>query len=381
MPPKFDEYETRKLINVHKHVDGPWFWGRYTAHPYVGCAHGCEFCYTRGGKYLGRMDPDDFDRVIRVKVNAVERMRIELPKLAPEIITTGDWQQPAESTYRLSRGLLEVVLEHGFPLFVIERSPTITGDLDLLSDIHAKTHAAVAFSLSGVDPALERAFEPRSPSVRKRLQAMATLAEAGIPVGATFMPIIPIVGDDTAQIDDTIRAVADHGGKWVLAGGMTMAGVQADRTLQAALQIDPDVEPRWREFFRWEPGCEPAYGPPPAYNAELGLLVRELCARHGLLDRIPRYIAPGPLAVNKRLAEQLFLRTYDLELERASRQRIWSYRKAAWAIDELARPATEVYREDGEVGVRGIEGIDESLVGPVATWLGKALQREEGSDP
>jgi len=369
----FDEYQTRKLINIHRHVDGPWFWGKYTAHPYVGCRNGCEFCYTRGGKYLGRMDPDDFDKVIRVKVNAVDRMRRELPKLPREIITTGDWQQPAENRYRLSRGLLEVVLEHDFPLFVIERSPHITRDLDLLTAIHANSHASVAFSFSTIDPDLKRAFEPRAPGIRKRLRAMATLAVAGIPVGATFMPIIPLVGDATPQIDATIRAIADHGGSWILAGGMTMAGAQADRTLQAALKIDPTIEPRWRHFFRWQPGCDPAYGPPAAYNADLGLRVRDLCARHGLLDRIPRYIAPGPLSVNKRLSEQLFLRTYDLELERASQQRIWNYRKAAWTVDELDRPATELLEERGEAGLGELDGIDTSLVGPISTWLRKAL--------
>jgi DNA repair photolyase len=372
---KFDEYETRKLINVHKHVDGPWFWGRYTAHPYVGCRHGCEFCYTRGGKYLGRMDPDDFDKVIRVKVNAVDRMRRELPKLPREIITTGDWQQPAESRYRLSRQLLEVVLEHEFPLFVIERSPLITRDLDLLTEIHAAANVTVAWSFSTVDPALKRAFEPCAPGIRKRLRAMAELAAAGIPVGVTLMPILPLVGDDTAHIDEAIRAIADHGGRFILAGGMTMAGAQADRTLAAALKIDPTVEPRWREFFRWRKGSEPAYGPPPAYNARLGLMVRELCARHGLRDRIPRYIAPGPLAVNKRLSEQLFLRTYDLELERASRHRIWNYRKAAWTLDELDRPATDLYEEQGVDWLRGLDGIAPSLVEPVAKWLRTAVAR------
>lgn len=372
---KFDEYETRKLINVHKHVDGPWFWGRYTAHPYVGCRHGCEFCYTRGGKYLGRMDPDDFDKVIRVKINAVDRMRRELPKLPREIITTGDWQQPAETRYRLSRQLLEVVLEHEFPLFVIERSPLITRDLDLLTDIHARSNVTVAWSFSTVDPALKRAFEPCAPGIRKRLRAMAALAAAGIPVGVTLMPIIPLVGDDTAQIDETIRAIADHGGRFVLAGGMTMAGAQADRTLAAAQKIDPGVESRWRAFFRWQPGCEPAYGPPPAYNAQLGLLVRELCTRRGLRDRIPRYVAPGPLAVNKRLSEQLFLRTYDLELERATKPRIWNYRKAAWTIDELDRPATDIYEEQGVEGLRGMDGIAPGLVEPISKWLRTALAR------
>jgi DNA repair photolyase len=53
---EFQENHARKVLNIHKHVDGPWFWGKYTAHPYIGCRSGCEFCYCRGGRYAGRLD-------------------------------------------------------------------------------------------------------------------------------------------------------------------------------------------------------------------------------------------------------------------------------------------------------------------------------------
>jgi DNA repair photolyase len=42
---EFQEYQAKKILNVHKHVDGGWFWDKYSAHPYIGCRHGCEFCY------------------------------------------------------------------------------------------------------------------------------------------------------------------------------------------------------------------------------------------------------------------------------------------------------------------------------------------------
>jgi len=81
---EFHEYRPRKLVNVHRHVDGPWFWTKYSAHPYVGCRSGCEFCYLRGGRYLGRRDPANFDTLIQVKVNAVELLQKELARLVPD---------------------------------------------------------------------------------------------------------------------------------------------------------------------------------------------------------------------------------------------------------------------------------------------------------
>ena len=96
---EFREYQARKIVNTHRHVDGPWFWGKYTAHPYVGCRSGCEFCYSRGGRYLGKRDPETFDTLIQVKINAVDLLRKELSRLAPEVISCGDWQQPAEDRF------------------------------------------------------------------------------------------------------------------------------------------------------------------------------------------------------------------------------------------------------------------------------------------
>jgi len=373
---EFQEYRVRKIVNVHRHVDGPWFWGKYTAHPYIGCRSGCEFCYARGSRYLGRRDPATFDTRIQVKTNAVELLRRELPRLAPEVIACGDWQRPAEVRYRLSRAMLEVVRDCGFPLFIVERSPLLTRDLDLLTEINRQSWVGVEFSMSGTDPALKRAFEPCSPGVPQRLKAMARIAAAGILVGTAFMPVLPLIGDDERHLEDMIRATKDHGGSFVVSGGLTMDGVQAERSLAAAIRYDPELTSQWRGLYNWQVGGKPAYSPPRSYNAALGLKVRELCARHGLLDRMPRYIAPGPLAVNKRVAEHLFLRTYDVELEQVDDYRIWAYRKAAWTVDEWPQSVADVYREGGEAGLRELPGIGRTLAAEVARWLQQESHRD-----
>ncbi len=198
---------------------------------------------------------------------------------------------------------------------------------------------------------------------------MEKLASAGILAGTSMMPVIPCLGDDEGHLEDMVRATKEHGGSFVLGGALTMDGVQAERTLAAARRLDPALEARWRDLYNWGPGGKPTYGPPRAYNARLGLLLRELCARHGLLDRMPRYVAPGPLAVNKRIAERLLLRTYDLELEEAQDYRIWAYRKAAWTVDEWPESIADIYRARGEAGLRELPGIGSSLAREIAGWL------------
>lgn len=366
---EFSEYRPRRIVNVHKHVDGAWFWSKYSAHPYIGCRSGCEFCYLRSGNYLGRRDPDTFDTLIQVKLNAPELLRKELERLAPDIIVCGDWQQPAEDRYNLSRKMLEVLVDLRFPLLVVERSPLITRDIDLLLEIKQRSWAAVVLSISNLDPKLKRAFEPRSPGIGRRLAAMQEISQAGILVGTTLMPIIPTLGDAEDQLEAVVQATRDHGGSFVLAGGLTMAGVQADRSLDAALRLDPAVEPVWRRLYNWHPEGKARYGPPRGYAAKLGRVVRMLCQRHGIGDRMPRYIPEGELGVNKRLAERLFLKTYDLELEGAPTHRIWAYRKAAWTVDELDSPITDLYDSQGIAGLDSLPAIGSQLANSIAKWL------------
>jgi DNA repair photolyase len=41
---EFVPYRPKMILNKGKWADH-WFWTRYTAYPYKGCMHGCEFCY------------------------------------------------------------------------------------------------------------------------------------------------------------------------------------------------------------------------------------------------------------------------------------------------------------------------------------------------
>lgn len=107
--------------------------------------------------------------------------------------------------------------------------------------------------------------------------------------------------------------------------------------------------------------------------------MRELCDKHGLLDRMPRYIAPGPLAINKRLSEKLFLMTYDLELQMANSYRIWAHRKAAWTVDELEENILDIYQRDGQSGLQALPNIGQKMAGKISNWLDRHLECEENT--
>ena len=348
-------YRARKLLNTYKHIDGGWFWNRYSAYPYVGCQFGCEFCYEREPKYLPYDDPDDFDKVIKVKLNAPELLRKELSRVPVDLISTGDYQ-PAEREFKLSHQLLEVALETGFPVFILERSPLVTGDLDLIKAINQETFAVVLFSTSfaGSEEA-KKIFEPKSPAMKLRFQAMEKIASHGILTGTAFMPILPFISDSELNLEQVVKTTRDSGGSFVLAGNLTLSGYQKERYLDVVSRNYPELITEYDRLYRGN------YAPSGHYWVQIANKVRELCYKHGIKDRMSRWIPPGPLALNKRIAEALFLKVYDLELAVANLNKIWAYRKAAWSVDELDEGIEEIYAARGIQGLSAIPNIGKHL--------------------
>jgi DNA polymerase/3'-5' exonuclease PolX len=83
---------------------------------------------------------------------------------------------------------------------------------------------------------------------------------------------------------------------------------------------------------------------------------------HGVCGRILRPIIPGDKrALNKRIVEALANQCYWLDLDNAPGQRVWAYRKAAWAIEDLEQDVGLVYQEMGRKGLEGIENVGPRL--------------------
>jgi DNA repair photolyase len=116
----YHEVEARSITRVPGTAD-PWFLGRYGMNLYRGCEHGCVYCDGRAEKYHVS---GDFARQITVKRNTVEVLDRELSRIRePGFVMLGggvcDAYQPAELSYRLARGVLELALKHKLPVHVL----------------------------------------------------------------------------------------------------------------------------------------------------------------------------------------------------------------------------------------------------------------------
>jgi DNA repair photolyase len=358
---EFIPYRPKNILNKSKRPDH-WFWTRYSANPYIGCQHGCDFCYCRERKFCPYDDIEDFQYVIKVKENAADLLRKALSRAPVELVFTGDYQ-PLERKFGLSRKMLEVCCDLGFPVFVLERSPLVLRDLDVLTAIHEKARAAVVFSIiyTPDSPRAEavRQMEHLAPAVEKRFEAMEKIAAAGILTGTCFMPVLPGLCDDEANIENVARWTADHGGKFVLAGGLTLSDQQSGHYLGALQRIAPDLAGLYASLYP-----EGSYGAAGARWGNTARRVREMCSKYGISDRIPRPIIPGDKRMlNRQIVEIYANQAYTLELENAPAQRIWAYRKAAWAVEDLEQDIRLVYQSMGLKGLQSIPDVGPGLAG------------------
>jgi DNA repair photolyase len=135
-----------------------------------------------------------------VKVNAVELLRHELAdkRYRPKPIAMGtntDPYQPAERNHKLTRGILEVLLETKHPVTIVTKSALILRDLDILSRMAQRGLVEATVSVTTLDPDLARKLEPRAPTPPRRRAAIEALGAAGISTGVLAAPMIPALND------------------------------------------------------------------------------------------------------------------------------------------------------------------------------------------
>ncbi len=193
---------SKTVINYNDSPDIPF---DRSINPYRGCEHGCIYCFARPSHaYLGLSPGLDFESRILVKPNAAEILRRELSKrnyqCAPIALGSNtDPYQPLEREHQIMRQILQVLLETRHPLGIVTKSALIERDIDLLSELAQRRLVNVCVSVTTLDRELARRMEPRAAAPQRRLQAIKTLTQAGIPVHLMLAPLIPGLNDEEME--------------------------------------------------------------------------------------------------------------------------------------------------------------------------------------
>lgn len=206
----------KSIINFNISPDLPF---DRSINAYRGCEHGCIYCYARPTHAYHDLSPGlDFETKLFAKPNAAELLRqtFAKPTYQPASLAIGtntDPYQPIEKRFRITRQILEVMLETLHPVGITTKSDRVLEDLDLLTQLAAHQLTAVALSITSLDGKIARLLEPRAPSPAKRLRAVQLLHRAGIYVHVNIAPVIPAITDH--EIEALVAAAAKHGAQSV----------------------------------------------------------------------------------------------------------------------------------------------------------------------
>jgi DNA repair photolyase len=163
----------------------------YCINPYVGCGHGCRYCYASFMKrFTGHKEPwGDF---VDVKINGPQLLKRQLKRAKRGIVslsTVTDPYQPLEGNYQLTRKCLEILLDHQFSINILTRSPLCLRDIDLFKQFK---EIAVGLSITTHSEEIKKLFEPHSPSIQSRVKTLKTIRNEKIGAYAFIGPMLPL---------------------------------------------------------------------------------------------------------------------------------------------------------------------------------------------
>jgi DNA repair photolyase len=177
----------------------------YALNPYVGCQHGCVYCYAKFMKrFTGHRE--DWGKFVDIKVNAPELLALEVKKKKPgRVWISGvcDPYQAVERKYRLTRRCLEILIENGWPVTVQTKSHLVLRDAAILK---RSKETEVGLTITTADEKIRKIMEPGAPPIEKRIAALKTLHSEGIRTFAMIAPLLP----GAEGLADKLKGTTDY---------------------------------------------------------------------------------------------------------------------------------------------------------------------------
>ncbi len=193
-----DEVYAKTILSKSKVFD-------YTINPYIGCEHGCTYCYAR---FMKRFTDhkEEWGTFVDVKVNAARLLQREIKKKRPGVVWISgvcDPYQPLEKEYERTKRCLEILLKHGWPVTVQTKSPLVLRDVESLRKFD---EVEVGLTITTADENIRKIFEPNSPPVEQRIETLEKLHSAGVKTFAMIAPLLP----KTEGLATQLSGKADH---------------------------------------------------------------------------------------------------------------------------------------------------------------------------
>ena len=164
--------------------------GGYSVNPYVGCTHGCKYCYASFMKrFTGHTEP--WGTFLDVKRWPAIKNPQKYRGQRVVIGSVTDGYLPQEEQFQNTRKLLEQLKGSGAEILICTKSDLVVRDIDLLKELGKVT---VSWSINTLDENF-RADMDHAVSIARRLAAMKQVYDAGIRTVCFISPVFPGITD------------------------------------------------------------------------------------------------------------------------------------------------------------------------------------------
>ncbi len=242
------------------------FGGDYTIDPYQNCEFGCLYCDS------------SFDKTIYVKINAVETLEKELEKSKKGTIIVGsvhDPYQKIEEEFHITRDLLKIIEQNGFPCHILTKSDLVIRDVDILSQIE---NCFVTISITSLRESITKIFEKNVPSPKIRLQTIKKLTNEGIRSGLALIPVLPYIVEK--EFKDIFNSAKIHSAQYVLHKHLELKGDQKTFFINILKEFYPSLVEKYKKLY------ENNYMPDDKYILKINNLINEQCKNFELMNKI-----------------------------------------------------------------------------------------------
>lgn len=202
----------------------------YTINPYIGCEFACKYCYASYLSNLVEEENDKWGQFVYVKENAIELLQKELGKMilnyqTPNIMLSSatDPYQYIEAKEKMTRRILQTFIDFKFKgqIMCLTKSPMILRDLDLLSEIKS---LIVGFSICHNNEKIKSFFEPNTPSIISRFNALKILNKKGFETCVFVAPILPYYENHLDELEELFKKIKDSGTSNIVCDLLNMHG-------------------------------------------------------------------------------------------------------------------------------------------------------------
>lgn len=164
--------------------------GGYSVNPYVGCTHGCKYCYASFMKrFTGHTEAWGTFLDVKRWPEIKNPQKYRGQRVVIGSVTDG--YLPQEAWFRNTRKLLEQLKDSGAELLICTKSDLVVRDLDLLREMGKVT---VSWSVNTLDEAFRTDMD-KAVSIERRLDAMKQVYDAGIRTVCFISPVFPGITD------------------------------------------------------------------------------------------------------------------------------------------------------------------------------------------